>query len=311
MNRTLSIYLALTALLLCTPLRAQHEIAVLMSNDSTPYQMALEGFQAHLRDSGIQAGYEVLNAGGNKDKATQLAGKLHDRIDERPASLVFCIGSLACGPAQKLAAHTPVVASLVLKATSISSAAQATGVYLSYLPQTQLQWLKKLFPSYHRVGVIYNPEHNQDQIDAARKTASQLGLELVAVSIESPRELPTALKDLLRKIDILWALPDKVVLSPQTAKEVLLASFRNRIPVIGASASWVKSGALYALDWDYRDIGAQNAVMALKIINGTPISNIPPVEPRLTAYILNLKTAEHMQLTIPEEIIRGAKHVYR
>ena len=101
------------------------------------------------------------------------------------------------------------------------------------------------------------------------------------------------------------------MLSPQTAKEVLLTSFRNRIPVIGASAPWVKSGALYALDWDYADMGAQNAAMALEVIKGTPINKIPVAEPRSVAYTLNLKTAEHMKLDMPAEISRGAKHVYQ
>jgi putative ABC transport system substrate-binding protein len=194
---------------------------------------------------------------------------------------------------------------------SISPDAQATGVFLNYLPETQLQWLKKLFPKIRRVGVIYNPKQNQALIDKALSAAHQLGLELVVAPIDTPKELPAALKNLLRRIDILWALPDRIVLAPQAAKEVLLTSFRNRIPVIGASAPWVKGGALYALDWDYTDMGAQNAAMALKIIKGTPIHKIPAAEPRSVAYTLNLKTAKHMKLDMSAKITRGAKHVYQ
>jgi putative ABC transport system substrate-binding protein len=132
----------------------------------------------------------------------------------------------------------------------------------------------------------------------------------VAAPVDTPKELPAALKNLLRNIDILWALPDRMVLAPQSAKEILLTSFRSRIPVIGASAPWVKGGALYALDWDYVDLGAQNAAMALKIIKGEPINSIPAAEPRAVAYTLNTKTAKHMKLDMPDKITRGAKHVY-
>jgi putative ABC transport system substrate-binding protein len=254
----------------------------------------------------VQANYEVLQIGKDSSKAGQLAGK----IAQQDPALIYCLGSRACQAVQQVAGQRPVVASMLLTPESITAAAQATGVFLNYSPQTQLQWLKKLFPDFQRVGVIYHPAQNQAVIDKATETARQLGMELVAAPVDTPKELPAALKNLLRNIDILWALPDRMVLAPQSAKEILLTSFRSRIPVIGASAPWVKGGALYALDWDYADLGAQNAAMALKIIKGEPISNIPAAEPRAVAYTLNTKTAKHMKLDMPDKITRGAKHVY-
>ena len=292
---------------LCAPLTVEANITVLMSSDSAPYQAMREGFQGYLRDNGVQADYEVLQIGKDNSEAGQLAGK----IAQQDPALIYCLGSRACQAVQQMAGQRPVVASMLLTPESITVAAQATGVFLNYSPQTQLQWLKKLFPDIHRVGVIYNPAQNQALIDKATETARQLGMELVAAPVDTPKELPNALKNLLRNVDILWALPDRMVLAPQSAKEILLTSFRNRIPVIGASAPWVKSGALYALDWDYADIGAQNAAMALQLIKGTPINKIPVAGPRSVAYTLNLKTVEHMKLDMPAEISRGAKHVYQ
>lgn len=297
----------LLSLVICVPLRAEPAIAVLMSQDSAPYLAMLEGFQDHLSDSGVQADFAVMQAGGDRDRASQLA----EEIARQDADLTYCLGTAACRAVQQSTQQRPVVASLVMTPESISANAQATGVFLNYLPETQLQWLKKLFPRYRRIGVIYNPKQNQGLIDRATATANLLGMELVTAPVDSPKELPAALKKLLRDIDILWALPDRIVLAPQSAKEVLLTSFRNRIPVIGASSPWVKGGALYALDWDYADMGAQNGAMALKIIKGKPINSIPVTEPRSVTYTLNLKTARHMKLDIPEEITRGAKHVYQ
>lgn len=293
-------------LMACTSVHAEPAITVLLSQDSAPYIEMLEGFQAQLKDSGLQAGYEILQAGGDRNKAAQLAGQ----IAGQETALVYCLGNLACQNVQQQVSGKPVVASLVLTLEPVSPESQLTGVTLSYYPETQLQWLKKLFPQFSRVGVIYNPEQNQSLIDQAIRVANRLGVKLVAKPIEKPKELPLALKNLLREIDILWALPDRVVLAPQTAKEVLLTSFRSRIPVIGASAPWVKGGALYALDADYRDMGAQGADMALKILKGTPINRIPVEEPRSVDYTMNLKTAGHMKLDVPDKITRGAKHVY-
>ena len=291
----------------CAPLTVEANITILMSSDSAPYEAMREGFQGYLRDNGVQADYEVLQIGKDNSKAGQLAGK----IAQQDPALIYCLGSRACQAVQQMPEQRPVVASMLLTPDSITATAQATGVFLNHSPKTQLQWLKKLFPDLKRIGVIYHPAQNQTAIDKATKTARQLGMQLVAVPVDTPKELPNALKNLLRNVDILWALPDRMVLAPQSAKEILLTSFRNRIPVIGASAPWVKSGALYALDWDYADIGAQNAAMALQLIKGTPINKIPVAGPRSVAYTLNLKTAEHMKLDMPAEISRGAKHVYQ
>jgi putative ABC transport system substrate-binding protein len=90
-----------------------------------------------------------------------------------------------------------------------------------------------------------------------------------------------------------------------------LFSFRNRMPFSGLSASWVKAGALYALDRDYEDLGAQCAEMALKVLDGKHAGSIPPARPRKVRYVLNLRTAEHLKLNLPSELVDGAAEVYR
>ncbi|MBM4256658.1 MAG: hypothetical protein FJ147_12275 [Deltaproteobacteria bacterium] len=110
---------------------------------------------------------------------------------------------------------------------------------------------------------------------------------------------------------MLWGIADQTVLSPRTAEPILLFSFRNRIPFAGLSTSWAKAGALYALDRDYKDVGTQCGELALKILRGTPAGTLPPQTPRKVAYALNLKTAEHMKLSLPQPLIDGAQQVFR
>ncbi len=95
------------------------------------------------------------------------------------------------------------------------------------------------------------------------------------------------------------------------AQAILLYSFRNRMPFSGLSASWVKAGALYALERDYEDMGAQCAEMAEKVARGRRPASLPPAKPRKVVYTLNLKTAEHLKLSLPPELVEGAAEVYR
>src|SRR5262249_51808249 len=156
-----------------------------------------------------------------------------------------------------------------------------------------------------------NPRENQDKITEATKVARNLGLKLVAREVETPQALPDALDSLAKEADVLWGVTDQMVLSPQTAEPILLFSFRNRIPFTGLSTSWVQAGALYALDRDYSDLGTQCGEIALKVLQGTKASSLPPASPRKVTYALNLKTAQQMKVEIPQSLIDGAQQVFK
>jgi putative ABC transport system substrate-binding protein len=160
------------------------------------------------------------------------------------------------------------------------------------------------------VGVVYNRAENQGRVEAAAKTAQRLGLRLEPQETSSLQELPGALNQILKRADVLWGIPDSIVLTSQTAKHILLHSFQNDVPFIGLSAVWTKAGALYSLDFDYNDLGQQCAEMALKILNKTPVKNVPAAFPRKVLYTLNLKTAEKMKINIPGEVVKGANKVF-
>lgn len=123
--------------------------------------------------------------------------------------------------------------------------------------------------------------------------------------------MPDALDGIAKDADLLWGLSDQVVLSPQTAEPILLFSLQRRVPFSGLTTSWTKAGALYSLDRDYSDLGAQCRELALKILQGSNPGALPPVPPRKVVYSLNLKTADHMRLDIPQSIIEGAQSVFR
>ena len=188
---------------------------------------------------------------------------------------------------------------------------EATGVMLEFPPAVQLQWVRSFLPDAQTVGVLYNPEENRDTIAEAQRAAARLDLRLVAHEIQRPEDLPGALESLAREVDVLLAVTDRMVLSPQTARAILLFTFRNRLPFVGLSASWVKAGALYALERDYEDLGAQCADMALRVQRGTPPSSIPVGMPRKVTFVLNVRTAEHLRLRLPPSLVEDAAEVFR
>jgi len=283
------------------------EITVLLSRDEPPYRQALAGFTAYLQKQGIGAhlAVQTIERGGADPPSSGPGG------ERATPTLIFALGSPATRVAMGLTADSPpVVAGLILDGSEVRGAVNATGVALEFSPAISLEWMRRLLPRCKRVGVLYNPEQNEARVRAAAAAVNGMGMELVAREVGSPQALPGALNSLSRTIDVLWGMPDRVVLSPEAARPILLFSFRNRIPFVGASTAWVKAGALFCLTWDYQDIGAQCGELAGKLLRGTAAADLPPASPRRVLYALNLKTAQQMKIEFSEEVVRGAHEVF-
>ena len=281
-------------------------IALLSSEDAAPYKKVITGFQQSLGKQGINATFDEYLLQGNAGKASQAM----QEAKQKETTVFFTVGTLATQSAMKEAGDIPIVAALVSNPDELKTG-NATGVGLDFSPETHFQWLQRLVPDAKTVGVVFNPKKSANRIEAATQAARSLGLTLVTKQAETPQTLTEALDSLANNIQVLWATTDSTLFSPQTAEAVLLFSFRNRIPVVGLSTAWVKAGALYALDRDYLDLGAQCGEMAGKILHGVKASSLPPTSPRKVVYMVNLKTAHHLKLDIAQTLIDGAQQVFK
>ena len=288
------------------PARSDGKSAVVItSRDEEPYRSVLEGIRAPRAARGVAVDVHSLQKDVEDAKRALTAAR-----KQKKAPLIT-VGSIAAKAAIEVEGDGPVVACMLVNEHGLRGAKNATGVVLEFPVETQLQWMHRFVPEATSIGVIYNPKENRKRIAAANGVASQLGLRLISRPIDRPQALPDALESLAREANLLWGVTDRLVLSPQTAEAILLFSFRNRIPFAGLSASWVKAGALYALDRDYGDLGAQCGEMALEVLNGRSADSLPPATPRKVTYAVNLKTAEHMKIELPPELVEGAQQVFR
>ncbi len=279
---------------------------VLLSHVEGPYKETLDGFQEYLNGQGVQADLEIFNLDGDASRAMETL----NTIQSSEGSLIFTLGSLAMETAIREGSDIPIIAGMVMNPNRLIETENATGVFMEFPIETQFQWLKTFIPHAATIGVIYNPSENQGKIDAAKQVAKKMGLRLEAQEVQSPREMPAALKNLSSRADVLWGISDQLVLNPQTARHILLFSFRNQIPFIGLSANWVKAGALYSLEWDYTDLGMQCGSMAYAVLQGTDVRSLPPVSPRTVKYCVNQKTAQNIKIDIPKRLLTDADKVY-
>ena len=279
-------------------------IVVLSGQDLKPYQDVLAGLQQSLTKQGITLTVEVHAT----PSAPSIADALHD-IKKNGARLVVTLGGAATQATARDVDQVPILATMIVTADDIKAASNATVVLLDFPLDLQMQWLHRIIPAASTVGVLFNPKENQTKVSQALRIAKDNGLSLVTQAVDTPRALPDALENLSRHVDALWGIADSVVMTPQTAEPILLSTLRNKIPLAGLSTTWVKAGALYALDRDYLDIGNQCGELAGKILGGASASSLAPTSPRKVTYSVNLKTAGAMNLELSQEVVRGATHI--
>jgi putative ABC transport system substrate-binding protein len=284
-----------------------NRIVVLSGQDLKPYQEVLAGLQQSLVKQGITVNVEVHALHGNQTNAQDVLAD----VKRNGAKLVVTLGNQATQAAVREITNLPILATMIVSLDEIRSAPNATAVLLDFPIETQLQWLKRIIPTAGSVGVLFNPKENQLKVDMASTAAKKVDLRLVPKSVETPRALPDTLDEVTRTADVLLGIPDAVVMTPQTAEPILLSTLKSRVPFVGLSTSWVKAGALYALDRDYLDIGLQTGELAGKLLSGTSVTSLPPTSPRKVTYVLNLKTANVINLELPPDLLKGAVQVFQ
>ena len=282
-------------------------ILVLSSQESEPYVQARKGFEEQLTKSFPNADFlyhQVVK--GEKVAPSQV---FSGTKAQHPAA-ILSLGISAAEYAQTSFPDYPLVAAMLLKKSTLKRRKDHSGILLHFTVKMQLLWLSRFLPEAKRVGILYDPALNSDWVKEAENSAQDMGFEIIALGASTPKELQSGLKNISKKADVLLAIPDQTVYSGKTAKQVLLFTYRNRIPFVGLSAPWVKAGALYALEVDYRDLGRQAAELIKKNLEGTP-PKTDMSHPEKITYSVNSKIIDHLHLEIDPDLIKGASRVFK
>jgi putative ABC transport system substrate-binding protein len=277
-------------------------VAVLVSQDGAPYQQALAGIQQAFRqrrgDLTLTV-YPLMGDAGKASAAAQAARR------SRPSAIVT-LGTLASHAIAQGGPGIPVAAALIPTAEAFHRLPATSVLLLDHAPDVHFHWLQKFLPEVRVVGVLFNRAENGERIAAAMQAASRAGLTLDAVEVRDGRDVPVALETVTRRANVLWGISDSVALTPETARQVLLTTFRARIPLIGPSRNWVKAGALYALHWDFYDVGLQAGEAVLRLLQNPSTGESTTAFPRKVLYAINQRTSEQLKIELADVLLRGA-----
>ena len=266
-----------------------------------------DGFKKAFEEAGLKAEFDEKNAEANIATANLIASNYKaDRKD-----LVF---GIATPSAQALANNITDIPVLFSAVTDPASAnilnANVTGTSdkLDNVAD-QLDLLLKLDPKVKKIGVLYNTSEQNSilQVKDIEEKAKEKGLEVVLQGVTAFGELSTATKGLLAQVDALYIPTDNLVVSgiKLINSEALLA----KKPVVTSENSSVELGALFTMGLDYYELGKRAGQMAVEILKGKKVSEIPfETSKKMTLYV-NEDTAAALGIDVKRAELTGAKLV--
>ena len=278
-----------------------NNIVILVSGQGSSYTELLESLQTEIRKTpNIRISTATWGTTGWESSL--------NNIIYGSTQLLIAVGSNATRVAlESTDTRIPVLCILLPKSTYEamlvtakinSSQRRISAIYLDQPLSRQLDLIKQALPKNNRLGVVLGPESSRDT-DRLQILAEARGLTLTLERAQRDSALYPALQRALADTDVFLAVPDPYVINPETAQNVLLTSFRQRVPVIGFSAAYVRAGALAAVFSSPAQIGTEAGEIARQVYRGQPLGAAK--YPKYFSVAINRQVANSLNLVLEEE----------
>jgi putative ABC transport system substrate-binding protein len=321
-------WLALCALLfaLCVSAEAQSSVKVRrigVLTPRSPSDSALwhQAFQQGLYDLGWVEGkniaIEYRYAQGRRDHLPDLAADLL-RLNVEVVVVVSVYGARAVQQVNKAipivmaSAADPVqlglVASLAQPGGNITGLSEIT----PEMAGKRLELLKEMVPKLSRVAVLWDPGNDASALSwkEVQSPARQLGLRLHSLEARSPKDFDNAFEKATRARSGALAIMPAQLFGANLGRIADLAA-KSRLPSIWHLSEFVDVGGLAAYGPDRSDQFRRAAYFVDKILKGANPAELPIQQPMKFEFVINLKTAKQIGLTIPPNVLARADRVIK
>ena len=325
MFRRIVICLPLT-LLLFTVAEAQQpakvpRIGILSASDPSLNPDRTEAFRQGLRELGYVEGKDIVieyrYAEGKFDRLPALAAELvRLKVD-----VIVTRGAAPTRSAKEVSNTIPIVMSSGGDPVSdgfVASLARPRGniTGLSTLaPEIsgkQLELLKEIVPRLSRVAALGTstiPGHKQS-LREVELAAGAFKVQLQYLDILDPKDIETAFRAASKgRAEALLVLGGSVLASQRT--HILESVVKQRLPAIYAARQSVDDGGLMSYGVNLTDLDRRAATYVDKILKGRTPADLPVEQPTKFEFIINLKAAKQIGLTIPPNVLARADKVIK
>jgi ABC-type uncharacterized transport system substrate-binding protein len=327
MRRTV-IGLALSALLFALSSSAEAQqptkvarIGFLSASSPEALSSRIEAFRQGLRELGYVEGKNIViewrSAEGKLDRLPALAAELvRLKVD-----IIVTAGPSLTRPAKEATSTIPIVMTFdpdPVGSGFVASLARPGGniTGLSTLsPEIsgkQLQLLKETVTKLSRVAVLGNSTSpgNAQALGEMELASKAFGVQLQYLDVLSPKDVETAFRAASKgRADAGLVLSSPVLTSQRT--QIVNLAVKSRLPAIYWRSDFVEAGGLMSYGASQNDLDRRAATYVDKILKGAKPADLPVEQPIKFEFIINLKAAKQIGLTIPPNVLARADRVIR
>jgi putative ABC transport system substrate-binding protein len=320
---TRRLLIILTLALLVAPLAAEAQplatiprIGVLAPGQPAGHR-ALAAFRQGLRDLGYVEGQtirlESRYADWQPDRFPALAAEL---VQLNP-DVIFAPAASAGLAAKQATTTIPIVVvgtALVERGVVASlgrPGGNVTGITLrAELYGKQLELLKEAAPHIARVAILVNAAGRGPAVPLPAAEAHALGVQLHRMEVRAPGEIDGAFAALAEGVADALLVPSDAMFGLYRQQIAALAA-THRLPSISSSAGFAEAGGLIQYGEDSRELNRRAAAYVDKILKGAKPADLPVEQYMTFEFVINLKTAQTLDLTIPPSLLLQATEVIR
>jgi putative ABC transport system substrate-binding protein len=297
-----------------------YRVGYLTAGSVTANPLVLEAFRQGLRDLGWVEGQNIVieyrSAEGRLDRLPDLAAELvrlkMDIIAAAPTPAALAARN-ATGtiPIVGVSLTEPVALGLI--ASFARPGGNVTGVSYSVgadIFGKDLELLKQVVPKVRRVAVLSNPDGPAQPftISNIKGAARSLGLQLLLLEARGPGDFDGAFAAAAReRVGALFIVQDPAFI-PHRARLTELA-VKKRLPSVFTQRADVEAGGLMSYGPNFPDMYRRAAIYVDKILKGAKPADLPVEQPTKFEFVINLKTAKILGLTIPQSLLQRADEV--
>jgi len=280
-----------------------------------------EAFRQGLRELGYVEGKNIViewrYAEGKLDRQSELAAELvRLKVD-----VIITAGPLTTRSVKEATATIPivmafdndpvgsgVVASLARPGGNITGLATLA----PELSGKQLELLKETVPKLSRVAVLGTstvPGYAQ-MLREIELAAGVFKVQLQFLDVQGPKDIETVFQAASKgRADAVLVLQNPVAASQRT--QIIDLAVKNRLPAIYDRAEFVEDGGLMTYSVSSTDLFRRAATYVDKILKGAKPADLPVEQPIKFEFIINLKAAKQIGLTIPPNVLVRADKVIK
>src|SRR6476620_8704023 len=203
----------------------------------------------------------------------------------------------------------PVGSGLVASLAKPGGNVTGLSIQANELAGKRLELLREVMPQLRRLAIMFNADNTQPVLEMGETQAEarRLGLEVAPLAIRRAEDVGPAFQGLKARADALYVAVDQLIVANRAP--ILASALGERMPTIFSTSDFARAGALMSYGPSYSDLFRHSADLVDKILRGTKPADIPVEQPTKFELVINLTTANALDLKIPLSLLARADDV--